>query len=62
MRFSSLDTLIKQQGRLGEAEALPLFVQMAQGCEYLYEKGIFHRDIKPENILIHRGPTSNLIR
>ncbi len=39
-----------------------LFVQMAQGCEYLYEKGIFHRDIKPENILIHRGPPSNLIR
>jgi serine/threonine protein kinase len=30
-------------------------MQLIDGCEYLYEKGIFHRDLKTENILIHEG-------
>jgi serine/threonine protein kinase len=30
-------------------------VQLINGCEYLYEKGIYHRDLKTENILIHNG-------
>lgn len=51
----SLDKLVKEKGRLPEAEAIRLFLQMSAGCEYLYDKGIFHRDIKPENILIHKG-------
>lgn len=40
-------------------KALPVIYQIAKGCEYLYDKGIFHRDIKTENILIcHNGITA----
>lgn len=30
-------------------------IQLVNGCEYLYSKGIFHRDLKTENILFHQG-------
>ena len=36
-------------------ELLSVITQMANGFEYLHEKGIIHRDIKPQNILLHHG-------
>ncbi|CAK82447.1 unnamed protein product (macronuclear) [Paramecium tetraurelia] len=50
-----LDMLIKDKGKLSEQEAADIFLQIAEGCSYLYDKSVFHRDLKPENILIHNG-------
>lgn len=41
-----------KKGAIKELEALPIILQIANGIEYLYTKGIYHRDIKTENILI----------
>ncbi len=41
-----------RQGPIPWNEALPLFMQIAEGLEAAHEKGIIHRDLKPANIKI----------
>jgi len=47
----SLNQKIKQ-GPLGQAEALEIAIQVAEGLEEAHKKGIIHRDIKPANIML----------
>ena len=42
------------RGPIPVDEAIPLFIQIAEGLETAHEKGIIHRDLKPANIKI--GP------
>ena len=42
------------RGSIPVDEAIPLFIQIAEGVEAAHEKGIIHRDLKPANIKI--GP------
>ncbi len=41
-----------QRGPIPVGEAIPLFVQIAEGLEAAHEKGIIHRDLKPANIKV----------
>ena len=47
-----LDRLLKSQGRLAVADAMPIFRSLARALDAVHEKGIFHRDLKPANIFI----------
>ncbi len=40
------------KGPIPVDEALPLFIQMAEGLESAHEKGIVHRDLKPANVKV----------
>ncbi len=50
----SLAERLRSEGRLGEREALRLFIPLCEALEHLFENGVVHRDIKPGNILIDR--------
>jgi len=39
-----------KRGAIPIDEALPLFLQIAEGLEAAHEKGVIHRDLKPANI------------
>ncbi|MBX7099708.1 MAG: protein kinase, partial [Myxococcaceae bacterium] len=51
------DTLaarLREKGGLTRDETLQLFKQLAQGIDFIHEKGFIHRDIKAHNIMV--GP------
>jgi serine/threonine protein kinase len=43
------------RGQLPETEVLGLMVDVLEGCQELYRKGVIHRDIKSSNILLTKG-------
>ncbi len=51
----TLSSFLKKKGKLQEAEALQILIQMLKGYHEMLKLGIIHRDLKPENILIHEG-------
>ncbi len=48
----TLADLLRREGRLGTAEALPLVRQMIEGLNAAHKVGIIHRDFKPSNVLL----------
>ena len=52
-----LDRLIKNNGKLPLAQALPLIQQIASALDYAHTQGFVHRDIKPSNVLLDSNGT-----
>ncbi|MDW8296651.1 MAG: serine/threonine protein kinase [Raineya sp.] len=47
-----LDTIIERNGKLPEALAQNLLLQMAEALAYAHSQGVIHRDIKPSNFIV----------
>lgn len=58
---NSLDELLTLQRRVPEAQVLEVGIQIAEGLQAAYEKGLLHRDIKPGNILFADAHTAKLV-
>ncbi len=54
-----LSKKIKRSGRLTEAEALGITLQIALALEHARRQGLIHRDVKPANIMVKPDGTAN---
>ena len=57
----SLAELVKQRGRLSEADALRYIRQIADALRYIHARNMNHLDVKPGNILIDEADGAVLI-
>jgi hypothetical protein len=57
----TLDHLMELQGRVAEAQALEIAVQIAQGLRAAHQHGLIHRDVKPGNILFSDAHTAKIV-
>jgi hypothetical protein len=57
----SLDDLIHLQGRIAEAQALEVGIQIASGLRAALQHGLIHRDVKPGNILFGDSRTAKIV-
>ena len=49
------------RGPIPVDEALPVFLQIAEGLEAAHEKGVIHRDLKPANVKVKPDGTVKLL-
>ncbi len=49
---TSLETLLRQRGKLPVSVALTVAKQLLRALEAAHEMGVIHRDIKPQNIVV----------
>src|SRR5208282_3983189 len=56
----SLGQKLEREGRLPEAQAIHLIVQVSQGLQWAHERGLVHRDVKPDNIMVTPGGQAKL--
>jgi serine/threonine protein kinase len=52
LQGETLETILKNQGRLQPAIALALFRQMMAGVAFAHTLGVMHGDLKPSNVLV----------
>ena len=49
---SSVQSLIRREGRIGNPRAAQIILQAAHGLAAAHDQGIYHRDIKPANLML----------
>ena len=56
----SLSDIIKERGRIGEAEAIAIIDSVCRALAYVHSRNINHLDIKPGNIMVE-AETGNVV-
>ena len=56
----SLRDVLRENGPLGEADAIKMGVEIAGALDAAHRQGLTHNDVKPENILLHPSGTAKL--
>ena len=57
----SLEGVLRDQGKLPEAQVLEMAIQAVQGLRAANDAGLIHRDIKPGNILFAEDGTAKIV-
>lgn len=61
MKGSSIQSRLKTQGKLSEADCWALGFSLYAGLAAIHEKNITHRDVKPANIMLNNRGVAQLV-
>jgi serine/threonine protein kinase len=57
-----LEKVVQTQGPLPVANACYYTLQVAQGLQHAFDKGLVHRDIKPQNLILAREGKKHVVK
>src|SRR5258707_583861 len=57
----SLEELMTLQGKVPESQVLEVGIQIAQGLNAAWQRGLIHRDVKPGNILFADAHNAKIV-
>lgn len=52
LRGADLASLLREKGRLSNADALAMVVEICEGLDVVHRAGCVHRDLKPQNLFL----------
>ncbi len=58
----TLEQVVRTQGPLPVANACYYTLQVAQGLQHAFDKGLVHRDIKPQNLILAREGKKHVVK
>ncbi|MCH2107529.1 MAG: serine/threonine protein kinase, partial [Planctomycetes bacterium] len=56
-----LSERLRRGGPMGEAEAIALFLPLADALQHAHEAGVIHRDVKPANVILTAAGEPRLV-
>ena len=61
VRGKTVKELIERRGKLSEAAAIEIVIQVLDALRHAHEQSVIHRDVKPANIMITREGQAKLL-
>ncbi len=58
----TVEELLRQEGVLSIKRAVEILLPVAEVLAFAHSEGVIHRDVKPANVMLHKGPSGQVVK